>query len=135
MLLEMFAALTMQPNAEPIVLRHTRPARDVVASETSFCGDTVFEIQYSSTREETRGTIRARHDGRLIELENAQTALFSKLEYVQNTVVNCGNDEVFSQVMVSGPDRLTGEFGKMFEIGYLPATGFSEIVEIKRDRN
>ena len=130
MLFEMFAALTMQPNAVPIVLRHTRPARDVVASKTSICGDMMFEIQYSSTARETRGTIRARQDGQFVDLADAQSALFDKLKYIDDTVVSCGDDDLPTTVLVSGVDRTTSEPGKLYEVGYLPATGFGEVRQI-----
>ena len=130
MLFEMFAAMTMQPDTRTIVLRHTRPARDVVASETSMCGETVFEIQYSFTAREARGTIRARHDGQFVDLADAQSALFDKLSYISNTVVSCGDEDLRTQVLVSGTDRATGEPGRLYEVSYLPATGFGKVQQV-----
>ena len=113
--------------AEPIAIHSAVPAREVSMTKLSTCDDTVFEISYTSTRNDVRGRILVRHNDTLIEALDAQANLFDKLSYVDGVTAVCGFDKVPSMILISGVDRETCVTGDHYSIGFTHKDGFGKV--------
>ncbi|MEL7446788.1 MAG: hypothetical protein AAGK02_13430 [Pseudomonadota bacterium] len=114
-------------NAEPITIYRAVPAKEVTMTKVSTCDDTVFEISYTSSVDDVRGSLRARHEGKIIEADSAQQDMFGKLAYVDSTVAVCGFEKTPSYILITGVDRETGIVGDMYRVGYTTTGGFGQV--------
>jgi len=114
-------------DATPILIRRTRPAREVTMNQTAICGETVFELSYAQSDGRVAGTVAVRSDGKRLEVPGAQELIFDHLSYVADMTVACGYDGLPAKVLVMGTDRETGEFEQLYQLGFLEGEGFSRI--------
>ncbi len=115
-------------DATPITTRHQGPAREVSLNQTSTCGDLTFEVSYTQTRSGIVGEILVKDGSDIVRAEAAQSQVFDKLEYIDDTSVACGNETLPSLIFVRGVEKGSGIVDQQFRINYLSSDGFSEAV-------